>query len=101
LQESLAFTGDESGQRPGETLLGSHPIYVTGTPWGLRGAEKDPNREIPFYGFHLIKDGKVTLLGSDKDAHGARRDERESLLVERRHAGDCARVRDESRVNCQ
>ena len=45
-------------------------IYFTDTPWGLRGAEKDPNREIPYYGFYLIKDGKVTLLGSDKDAHG-------------------------------
>jgi len=45
-------------------------IYFTDTPWGLRGAERDPNREIPFYGFYLIKDGKVTLLGSDKDAHG-------------------------------
>jgi gluconolactonase len=45
-------------------------IYFTDTPWGLRGAEKDPNRELPFYGFYLIKDGKVTLLGSDKDAHG-------------------------------
>src|SRR5712691_1860411 len=39
-------------------------IYFTDTPWGLRGAERDPNREIPFYGFYLIKDGKVTLLGS-------------------------------------
>jgi gluconolactonase len=45
-------------------------IYFTDTPWGLRGAEKDPNRELPFYGFYLIKGGKVTLLGSDKDAHG-------------------------------
>ena len=45
-------------------------IYFTDTPWGLRGAERDPNRELPFYGFYLIKDGKVTLLGSDKDAHG-------------------------------
>jgi len=45
-------------------------VYFTDTPWGLRGAEKDPNREIPFYGFYLIKDGKVTLLGSDKDTHG-------------------------------
>ena len=45
-------------------------VYFTDTPWGLRGAQKDPNREIPFYGFYLIKDGKVTLLGSDKDAHG-------------------------------
>ena len=45
-------------------------MYFTDTPWGLRGSEKDPNREIPYYGFYLIKDGKVTLLGSDKDAHG-------------------------------
>src|SRR5712671_152914 len=45
-------------------------VYFTDTPWGLRGAEKDPNREIPFYGFYLIKDGRVTLLGSDVDAHG-------------------------------
>jgi gluconolactonase len=45
-------------------------VYFTDTPWGLRGAEKDPNRELPFYGFYLIKDGAVTLLGSDKDAHG-------------------------------
>lgn len=45
-------------------------VYFTDTPWGLRGAEKDPNREIPFYGFYLIKDGKVTLLGSNVDAHG-------------------------------
>jgi len=45
-------------------------IYFTDTPWGLRGAEKDPNRELPYYGFYLIKDGRVTLLGSDKDAHG-------------------------------
>ncbi len=27
-------------------------VYFTDTPWGLRGAEKDPNREIPFYGFY-------------------------------------------------
>jgi gluconolactonase len=45
-------------------------VYFTDTPWGLRDAEKDPQRELPFYGFYLVKDGKVTLLGSDKDAHG-------------------------------
>jgi gluconolactonase len=45
-------------------------VYFTDTPWGLRESEKDPQRELPFYGFYLIKDGKVTLLGSDKDAHG-------------------------------
>jgi gluconolactonase len=45
-------------------------VYFTDTPWGLRESEKDPQRELPFYGFYLIKGGKVTLLGSDKDAHG-------------------------------
>jgi gluconolactonase len=45
-------------------------VYFTDSVWGLRGADKDPAREIPFSGFFLIKDGKVTLLGSDKDAPG-------------------------------
>jgi gluconolactonase len=45
-------------------------VYFTDTVWGLRGAEKDPAREIPFSGFYLVKDGTVTLLGSDKDAPG-------------------------------
>jgi gluconolactonase len=36
----------------------------------MRGAAKDPGRELPFSGFYLVKDGKVTLLGSDKDAPG-------------------------------
>jgi gluconolactonase len=36
----------------------------------LRGAANDPAREIPYSGFYLIKDGKVTLLGGDKDAPG-------------------------------
>ena len=38
--------------------------------WGLRGAANDPAREIPFSGFYLVKNGTVTLLGSDKDAPG-------------------------------
>lgn len=45
-------------------------VYFTDTPWGLRLSEKDPQRELPFYGFYLIKDGKVTLLGSDTTSHG-------------------------------
>jgi gluconolactonase len=45
-------------------------IYFTDTVWGLRGADKDPAREIPYSGFFLIKDGVVTLLGSDRDAPG-------------------------------
>jgi gluconolactonase len=40
-------------------------VYFTDTPWGLRGAERDPAREQPD-GFYLVKDGKITLLGGDK-----------------------------------
>jgi gluconolactonase len=45
-------------------------IYFTDTVWGLRGADKDPARELPYSGFFLIKEGRVTLLGSDRDAPG-------------------------------
>ncbi len=45
-------------------------VYFTDTVWGLRGADKDPAREMPFSGFFLVKDGTVTLLGSDRDAPG-------------------------------
>jgi gluconolactonase len=45
-------------------------VYFTDSVWGLRGADKDPARELPFSGFFLVKDGKVTLLGSDRDAPG-------------------------------
>lgn len=46
-------------------------IYFTDSVWGLRAADKDPERELPFSGFYLIKDGKITLLGGDKDTPGA------------------------------
>jgi gluconolactonase len=45
-------------------------IYFTDTVWGLRGAAQSPQRELPFSGFFLIKDGRVTLLGGDRDAPG-------------------------------
>jgi len=45
-------------------------IYFTDTVFGLRGADRSPAREIPFSGFYLVKDGKVTLLGSDRDHPG-------------------------------
>jgi gluconolactonase len=45
-------------------------IYFTDSVWGLRGAARDPAREIPFSGFYLVKDGAVTLLGSDQNAPG-------------------------------
>lgn len=45
-------------------------IYFTDTVWGMRGAEKSPDRELPYSGFFLIKDGSVTLLGGDRDHPG-------------------------------
>ena len=45
-------------------------IYFTDTVFGLRGADASPAREIPYSGFYLVKDGKVTLLGSDQDHPG-------------------------------
>lgn len=41
-------------------------LYFTDTVFGLRGGENSPAREIPYSGFYLVKDGKVTLLGSDQ-----------------------------------
>ena len=45
-------------------------IYFTDTIWGVRDTEKSPDRGLPYSGFFLIKDGKVTLLGGDKDNPG-------------------------------
>ncbi len=56
---------------PNDIVIKSNgSIYFTDTPWGLRNSEKDTQREIPFHGFYLVKDGKVTLLGSDAAEHG-------------------------------
>src|SRR4029453_6416946 len=46
-------------------------VYFTDTVWGLRGADKDPAREIPYSGTFLIKNGPVTRLLRDKDTPGA------------------------------
>jgi len=46
-------------------------VYFTDTVWGLRGADKDPAREIPYSGTFLVKNGTATLLLSDKDTPGA------------------------------
>jgi gluconolactonase len=37
-------------------------LYFTDSISGLRGAGASPLRELPFSGFYLVKDGKVTLL---------------------------------------
>ena len=56
---------------PNDIVIKSNgALYFTDSVWGMRGAAKDPGRELPFSGFYLVKDGKVTLLGGDKDASG-------------------------------
>jgi gluconolactonase len=56
---------------PNDLVVASNgDVYFTDTVWGLRDADRDPAREIPFSGFFLIKDGRVTLLGSDQNAPG-------------------------------
>jgi gluconolactonase len=45
-------------------------IYFTDSVFGMRGGADSPARELPYNGFYLVKDGKVTLLGSDKDHPG-------------------------------
>jgi gluconolactonase len=57
---------------PNDIVISSRgAVYFTDTVWGLRGAARDPGRELPFSGFYLIKDGVVTLLGGDRDTPGA------------------------------
>ncbi len=41
-------------------------VYFTDSVGGLRGGDASPQRELPYNGFYLVKDGKVTLLGSDE-----------------------------------
>ena len=56
---------------PNDIVIKSNgAVYFTDSVWGLRGAANDPARELPFSGFFLIKEGKVTLLGGDKDSPG-------------------------------
>jgi gluconolactonase len=45
-------------------------IYFTDSVNGLRGGGDSPQRELPYNGFYLVKDGKVTLLGGDRDQPG-------------------------------
>ena len=56
---------------PNDIVVASNgSIYFTDSVWGLRGAAKDPDRELPFSGFFLIRDGEVRLLGGDREAPG-------------------------------
>jgi gluconolactonase len=39
-------------------------IYFTDPPWGLNGLNEDPEKELPFNGVYMLKNGEVTLLDS-------------------------------------
>jgi gluconolactonase len=41
-------------------------VYFTDSVGGLRGGDDSPQRELPYNGFYLVKDGTVTLLGNDE-----------------------------------
>ena len=45
-------------------------VYFTDSVNGMRGGGDSPARELPYNGFYLVKDGKVTLLGGDRDHPG-------------------------------
>jgi gluconolactonase len=45
-------------------------VYFTDSINGLRGGPISPAREIPYNGFYLVKDGKVTYLGGDREPGG-------------------------------
>lgn len=57
---------------PNDLVVASNgTVYFTDSVWGLRGAAKDPDRELPFSGFYRIgTSGEVHLLGGDRDAPG-------------------------------
>ena len=53
---------------PNDVVVKSNgSIYFTDGNSGLRGGVNSPLREIPFNGFYLVRDGKVTLVGSNKE----------------------------------
>ena len=43
-------------------------LFFTDTQFGLRGGDKSPAKELPFYAVYLVKDGKVTAV--DRDPQG-------------------------------
>ena len=56
---------------PNDVVVKSNgSIYFTDSVNGLRGGGDSPQRELPYNGFYLLKDGKLTLLGGDRDRPG-------------------------------
>ncbi len=52
------------------TVKSNGSIYFADSVNGLRGGGDSPLRELPYNGFFLLKDGKLTLLGGDRDHPG-------------------------------
>jgi len=53
---------------PNDVIVKSNgSIYFTDGNSGLRGGANSPLREIPYNGFYLVRDGTVTLVGSNKE----------------------------------
>ena len=56
---------------PNDVVVKSNgSIYFTDSVNGLRGGADSPQRELPYNGFYLVKDGKLTLLGGDRERPG-------------------------------
>jgi gluconolactonase len=56
---------------PNDVVVKSNgSIYFTDSVNGLRGGGDSPQIELPYNGFYLVKDGKVTLVGGDRDRPG-------------------------------
>jgi gluconolactonase len=57
---------------PNDVVVKSNgAAYFTDGNSGLRGGRNSPQRELPFNGFYLVKDGKVTYQGGDREPGGA------------------------------
>lgn len=39
-------------------------IYFTDPPWGLAGLNEDPEKELPYNGVYMLRNGELTLLDS-------------------------------------
>ena len=56
---------------PNDVVVKSNgSIYFTDTVNGLRGGATGPLRELPYNGVYLWKEGKLTLVGGDRDRPG-------------------------------
>ena len=56
---------------PNDVVVKSNgAVYFTDSINGLRGGAASPQRELPFNGFYLIKGGRLSYLGGDREPGG-------------------------------